>query len=177
MDRALVSGTRCGGSTPLGSNKHKMKESNNQNLLFSNTKNENDNEIVKIFCDGASRGNPGPSAIGVIIYLTKPETKTIKISKRIENGTNNNAEYTALIEALKKCKELNLKKIEINLDSEVIVRQVTGIYKVKDNNLKKLFSQVKDLLNFFEYYKINHIYREKNKTADYLANLALDNKL
>ncbi len=142
----------------------------------------NTTKIARVFCDGASRGNPGRAAIGVVIYLPDREPslfenqneKKIEISQIIPNTTNNVAEYTGLLRGLEKCLELNLKNVEFYLDSELVVRQILKIYKVKDSNLRLLYEEIEILLKKFTSFKIIHIPREKNKEADALANAALN---
>jgi ribonuclease HI len=128
-----------------------------------------------LFCDGAARGNPGPGAIGFVI-LNGAEV-VFEEGKVLGNVTNNVAEYEALIEGLKKSLELGVQSINIKSDSEVIVRQLNGIYKVKMPHLKVLFEIAKELLKKFKQVKIDHIPREQNKHADRLANQALDLKM
>jgi ribonuclease HI len=128
--------------------------------------------IIIINIDGASRGNPGPSAVGVVF---KNGIDTIhEISEYIGNHTNNFAEYTALIKALEISLEKDLKKIEVKSDSELVVKQINKIYKVKDADIKVLFDKASELINKFSDFKITHIPREENLKADKLANNALN---
>lgn len=131
-----------------------------------------------IFCDGGARGNPGPGGIGVVF---KNETgKTLhSISKFIGHSTNNQAEYKALIEGLRHIAERKEKKlfdsISVFLDSELLVRQLTGKYRVKDKDLIPLFAEVQSfILRLALPIEFNHIRREQNKEADSLVNKALD---
>ena len=126
----------------------------------------------KIFCDGASRSNPGDASIGVSISLDGEEIHTI--SRKIGIATNNEAEYQALIDALNYCIENSIKEIEVFLDSNLVVEQVNKNFKVKARNLKVLNSQVENMIKEFEYIEFKHVYREENKRADQLANMALD---
>ncbi len=128
--------------------------------------------IYQIFCDGASRSNPGDASIGVSISLDGKEIHTI--SRKIGIATNNEAEYQALIEALNYCIENSIKEIEVFLDSNLVVEQVNKNFKVKAGNLKVLNSQVENMIKEFEYIEFKHVYREENKRADQLANMALD---
>ena len=128
--------------------------------------------IHQIFCDGASRSNPGDASIGVSISLDGKEIHTI--SRKIGIATNNEAEYQALIDALNYCIENSIKEIEVFLDSNLVVEQVNKNFKVKAGNLKVLNSQVENMINEFEYIEFKHVYREENKRADQLANMALD---
>jgi len=128
--------------------------------------------MLEIFVDGACRGNPGPAAIGVVI---KKDNEVIKeISRDIGNATNNIAEYSALICALKEAKDLKAEDIEVYGDSQLVCRQVLGAYKVKHPNIIPLFEEVKGLIKDFKSFKLTHVLREKNKEADRLANMALD---
>jgi ribonuclease HI len=126
-----------------------------------------------IYTDGGARGNPGPAGIGAVIYNEKKE-KIAEISKYLGIKTNNQAEYQALIEALKKAKELKVNKVEAFLDSELIVKQLKGEYKVKNKDLASLFLEVYNLKHSFSEINFKHVYREYNKEADRLANEAMD---
>lgn len=123
-----------------------------------------------IYTDGASRGNPGPSAIGVVI---KDEQGRViaKISEAIGRTTNNRAEYFALIAGLEEALRLGAERVDLRMDSELIVRQLTGKYRSKE--LKALHKQTHQLLLKFKSYSIQHIPRERNKEADALTRHAL----
>lgn len=123
---------------------------------------------LKIFIDGASRGNPGPAAAGIIIFSS--ENKKIKeISETLGLATNNQAEYLALIRALIEAQKLGAREIEVFSDSELLVNQVKGLYKVRDENLKTLFKIAVWLKSDLKF-SIHHIRREQNTLADNLAN-------
>ncbi len=128
-----------------------------------------------MYCDGASSGNPGKSGIGVVISLADKDTQyadgreKYTISEYIGIATNNIAEYTALLKGLEKAASLGIRKIKIFLDSELLVRQINGIYKVKNKKLMSLWLQVNNILKEFDYYKISHVRRELNSEADSLA--------
>jgi len=126
----------------------------------------------QVFCDGASRSNPGDASIGVSILLDGKEVHAI--SKKIGIATNNEAEYQALIDGLNFCIDNSIKEIDVFLDSNLVVEQVNENYKVKAENLKVLNSKVDELIQEFNFIEINHVYREENKRADQLANMALD---
>ena len=128
--------------------------------------------MYEIYCDGASRSNPGEASVGISILKDKEEIDTIK--KRIGIATNNVAEYLGLIEALKYCVEKNIMEVDIYLDSLLVVQQVNLEYKVKSKKLQEHYNQALDLINKINNIKINHIRREFNKRADQLANQALD---
>ena len=126
----------------------------------------------QVFCDGASRSNPGDASIGVSILFDGKEVHAI--SKKIGIATNNEAEYQALIDGLNFCIDNSIKEIDVFLDSNLVVEQVNKNFKVKAGNLKVLNSKVDELIQEFNFIKINHVYREENKRADQLANMALD---
>lgn len=128
---------------------------------------------LKTFTDGGARGNPGPAGIGVVIKNEKNEV-VYERGKYIGETTNNQAEYQALILALEKAHELKATEVTCYLDSELVVKQVKGEYKVKDSELAKLYLQVWNLKNKFGSISFHHIYREKNIEADALVNSALD---
>ncbi len=131
---------------------------------------------LTVYCDGASRGNPGPAAIGIVIY---ENDKVIKeISQFLGDSlTNNQAEYLAVIESLKQAAELGASEVIVKLDSELAQKQLLGEYKVKNSLLKELWEQVAELVKKFDEVQIVHVPREENKEADRLANQALDKKL
>jgi ribonuclease HI len=129
-----------------------------------------------IHTDGASRGNPGEAGIGVVI--SDPQGRTVKeIKLYLGMATNNVAEYRALIYALEKAWHLGASKVRIYLDSELVVRQMRGEYKVREAHLKILNQQAVEALNHFSKYSIDHIPREENRRADQLANEAIDQKM
>ena len=132
-------------------------------------------EKIVIYTDGGSRGNPGPSAIGYKII--QPSTgEFLCIGEEIGETTNNIAEYTALCESLRVCLCNHVKSVEVYMDSELVVKQIIGNYRVKNINLKPLYEQAKNYISQLSDFSIHHILRGKNKEADRLVNLALDNK-
>ncbi|MBW6432112.1 ribonuclease HI family protein [Patescibacteria group bacterium] len=122
--------------------------------------------------DGGARGNPGPAGIGVLFSDENGEI-VAKFKEYIGEATNNVAEYRALILALDKAKNLECQEIECRLDSELIVKQLKGEYKVKDEKMKDLYAKVQELI-FFKPVNFIHVRREKNKEADTLVNEAID---
>ncbi|MBA7621443.1 Bifunctional protein [subsurface metagenome] len=126
-----------------------------------------------ICADGAARGNPGPAAIGATIKDEQGKL-VASISQRIGTTTNNQAEYKAIITALEKAISLGAKHVELKSDSELVVRQISGKYRVKNANLKPLYQKVKQLIVSLEGFTIAHIPRQQNREADRLANRALD---
>ncbi len=135
-------------------------------------------EKIVVYTDGGSRGNPGPAAIGVVISGIGKEIK--EYSEFLGNKTNNEAEYQAVIFALKKVRQLagrdNLKKteVEMRVDSELIARQLRGEYKVEEKNLQPLFMEIWNLRFDFPHLIFKEIPREENQKADRLVNACLD---
>jgi ribonuclease HI len=128
-----------------------------------------------IYSDGGARGNPGPAGIGVAIYeVGKINNPVFTIGKFIGHTTNNQAEYNALLLGLQEAKKLGAKFLVCYLDSELVVKQLTGLYKIKEAGLKDLAMDVLRLKNTFESVEFKHVPREKNKLADQLVNEALD---
>ena len=130
-------------------------------------------ELITINIDGASKGNPGPSSIGIVFQKGKEQIK--EVSEFIGNHTNNFAEYTALIRALEISIECGFYNIEIKSDSELVVKQINKIYKVKEADIKDLFDKVNSLIEKLSSFKLTHVPREENLRADKLANQALKN--
>ena len=128
--------------------------------------------MYEIYCDGASRSNPGEASIGVSINKDKVEIDTIK--KRIGINTNNVAEYLGLIAALEYCVEKKVNDVKIFLDSLLVVQQVNMEYKVKSKKLQSHYENSLKLIDQIENIEIHHIRREFNSRADQLANQALD---
>ncbi len=129
-------------------------------------------ERVVVNTDGASQGNPGPAAIGAIIKDEQGRVIT-SISQPIGQATNNQAEYGAVIAALEEAIKLGAKQVDIRSDSELVVRQINGQYRVKKASLKPLYQQVKQLQNQLEGFTITHIPGWGNTEAHNLANIAL----
>jgi len=126
------------------------------------------------FCDGACRGNPGKSSIGVVIYHYATKQK-FRYSKYLgDKLTNNYAEYSAVIFCLEKLIEAKIKSFELRADSQLLIRQINGEYSVNSKNIIPLYSKVRELLKNFESYKFIHVLRKYNAEADALANEALD---
>lgn len=132
-------------------------------------------ETITVQFDGGSRGNPGPAGIGVVLR-SEDGTPLITLGRFIGRATNNVAEYRALITGLEKALELGAKRICVRGDSELIVRQMLGQYRVKNADLKDLYDEAQVLYRQFEHARIEHNYRDKNTLADKLANLAMDRK-
>jgi ribonuclease HI len=123
--------------------------------------------------DGGSRGNPGPAGIGVT--LTDERGKPVyELSEFLGVCTNNIAEYTALLRGLTAAKALGANKVMVRSDSELLVRQINGIYRVKNPGIKPLYQKAVELMRAIGDVKVSHTYREGNTRADELANLAMD---
>ncbi|MFA5068558.1 MAG: ribonuclease HI family protein [Candidatus Omnitrophota bacterium] len=130
-------------------------------------------DFLSLYVDGAARGNPGPAGVGIIL---EDENKRIvaNIDKFIGNATNNVAEYTALITGMEEARKLGAKAITINTDSQLLAKQLSGEYRVKNPVLKELHEQARKALIHFDRVIVNNIPREQNKGADKLANKAID---
>src|SRR5688572_14475161 len=118
-------------------------------------------ETLTLQFDGGSRGNPGPAGIGVVIRA-EDGTALVTLGRFIGRATNNVAEYRGLITAMQEALKLGAKKVIIRGDSELIVRQMLGQYRVKNADLKELYNEAQTLLDQFEHAKIEHNLREKN---------------
>jgi len=129
--------------------------------------------ILEVFTDGASRGNPGPASIGVVFKLKDGENLA-EHCETIGRATNNVAEYRAVVAALEHCQRWRIKRVHLNMDSELIVRQLHGTYRVKSQDLRPLYQQVVFLSKGLDEFRIRHIKRDLNGHADALANRALD---
>lgn len=138
-------------------------------------------EKITIYTDGGARGNPGPAAAGAVIFDAKG--KVLKeVSDYLGEQTNNVAEYEALLRVLVAASNMFGKKLEgmrmdIKMDSELIIRQMQGIYKIKEPSLKERYVQIKELIKNIPNISFTHIPREQNKHADRLVNEALDKRL
>ncbi len=124
--------------------------------------------------DGGSRGNPGPAGIGVVIRLG--EVPLVTLGQFIGRATNNVAEYKALITGMRKARELEIENLNIFGDSELVVRQMLGEYRVRNATLRPLFDEARTLFQQFKNATIRHNYRSHNHLADKLANKAMDIK-
>lgn len=127
-----------------------------------------------IHIDGGARGNPGPAAAGVSITTPDGTEALHEAGYWLGELTNNEAEYQGLLHALKAALELGFESVHVRSDSELMVKQIKGEYRVKAANLKPLFGEAREQLSKFPQWSIEHVRREKNKRADQLANLAMD---
>ena len=126
-----------------------------------------------VYSDGASRNNPGPASMGAVVI--DPQGSVLReISERLGVTTNNIAEYRGLLAGLEAALELGARRVEVRMDSELIVRQATGRYRVKHPGLLPLFQQLQELRARFDHIVFAHVPRAMNKHADRLANQALD---
>lgn len=130
------------------------------------------NKLI-IYTDGGARNNPGPAGIGAVIY---DEQKNIvaEISEYIGEATNNQAEYRAVVAAIKKARDLGASELDFYLDSELVVNQLKGNFKIKNKDLAPLFVQIYNTSLDFKKVSYNYVPREMNKEADKLVNIALD---
>ncbi|MGA9117189.1 MAG: ribonuclease HI family protein [Bacteroidota bacterium] len=132
--------------------------------------------ILHAFTDGASRGNPGESGIGILIMTEEGEI-LLTASGYIGVATNNIAEYTALVAMLRRARRLRCTRMIAHSDSELMVRQMRGEYKVKDENLRKQHAKAASLLDELPFpCELRHVPREQNREADRLANLAIETR-
>lgn len=134
-----------------------------------------DVDTLEIFADGGSRGNPGPGAVGAVLF-DKSGKKIEEVSKYIGITTNNVAEYLAVIYGLLEAVHQDAKNVVLNLDSQLVARQLKGEYRVKDQTILKFFDLALNLFREFDTVEINEIPREKNKEADDLVNKAINLK-
>jgi len=125
------------------------------------------------YTDGGARGNPGPSGYGVVIQ-DQSGKKVAALSEYLGHQTNNFAEYQGLIAALEYAVQHNYKALKVISDSELLVRQIKGIYKVKNPTLQDLYARARQLIRKLETFSIDHVLRGKNQEADRLANAAMD---
>lgn len=152
-----------------------MEPTDRQGRLFEGEDAETDRKTglkVRINFDGASKGNPGPASIGAVI-AERPGEILVEISESIGKATNNFAEYSALVRALEEAVRLGATEVDCVSDSELVVRQMTGVYRVKNASLKPLWQKARDLSGQFARFSIRHVPREQNRRADKLASQAL----
>lgn len=128
-----------------------------------------------IYTDGGARGNPGPAALGVAIY-DEQENLIKSFGKYLDEKTNNEAEYEAIIAALEEASKLKAEYVEMRMDSELAMRQLSNIYKVKNHRMQALVLKVRNLETKFKKVTYHHVPREKNKIADAMVNKAIDQR-
>jgi ribonuclease HI len=132
-------------------------------------------DVLYIYSDGGSRGNPGPAGVGVVLTDSRGG-KVVEIAKYIGISTNNVAEYLAVLYGLQEAIFRKTKKVVLNVDSQLVARQLKGEYKVKDQNILKFFDLALNLFREFDKVEIREIPREENKDADALVNKAINLK-
>jgi len=131
---------------------------------------------VRVYSDGAARGNPGPSGAGAV--LVEPSGQIVdRLGKFLGVRTNNYAEYMGLLLGLKRARELGVREIEVFTDSELMIRQLGGRYQVKSTSLRPLYEEALKLLNGFSRVKLVHVPREMNTAADEMSNRAIDERM
>jgi ribonuclease HI len=126
-----------------------------------------------LHADGASRGNPGPSAIAAIIHLPSGQ-ELASVAKRIGRATNNVAEYRAVIEGMKLARDIGVRELTVFVDSELVMKQLTGAYRIRSKDLEPLAHEVAAEVRHFAKCAFKHVKREENREADRMANEALD---
>lgn len=131
---------------------------------------------LKLFSDGAARGNPGPAGAGAV--LMDAEGRVVaRLGRFLGVQTNNYAEYMGLLLGLKHARSLGVKELEVLADSELLIRQLQGRYQVKSPTLRPLYEEARALLGQFSRVKLTHVPREKNKAADEMSNRAIDERM
>jgi ribonuclease HI len=148
----------------------------NQGSLFDGPARVAGPSRLIVFCDGGSRGNPGPAAIGAVVVdpATEPPTVLAEIGERIGKATNNVAEYRAMIAGLAAAAEIGAKQVIVRADSLLVVQQMRGIFKVKHPDMKRLYLEAREQVRRFDRVEFVHVPREENTAADALVNRALD---
>jgi ribonuclease HI len=129
--------------------------------------------VMEVYTDGASRGNPGPASIG-ILFRRQGGEDLAEHCEAIGRATNNVAEYKAVVTALEFCQRWGVKRVHLKMDSELIVRQLLGMYRVKSPDLRPLYQQVVFIIRGLAEFEVSHVRRDQNAHADALANRALD---
>jgi len=127
-----------------------------------------------IHTDGAARGNPGPAGAGAILRDAATGETLAEIAEGLGRATNNVAEWTAVRLALEEARRLGADRVDLRMDSELVARQISGIYRVKHPDLKPIHAAVMELLRALDGYTVGHVPRELNKDADRLSNVAID---
>jgi ribonuclease HI len=126
-----------------------------------------------VYCDGAARGNPGPAGLGV--FITQDDGRLVhEIARGLGEATNNVAEYSALVAGLEWCVANSVDSVKVRADSDLVIKQMQGIYKVKSKNLMRLHNRARELASSLAQVSFEHVRREFNKDADRLANLGVD---
>ena len=129
-----------------------------------------------IHTDGAARGNPGPAGAGAVLRDAADGTTVAEIAEPLGRATNNVAEWTAVLLGLEEARRLGASQVDLRMDSQLVARQISGIYRVKHPDLKPLHAAVMRLLRGFDGYSVGHVPRELNVDADRLSNVAIDGR-
>ena len=156
---------------PLFASRHDSRDQSTPDLFPTRSKSPENHLLAHI--DGGARGNPGPAGYGVVITDASGK-KVAALSEYLGHQTNNYAEYSGLLAALKFAVQNNFRALKVVSDSELMVKQIRGIYKVKNQALKELHQRAQDLISKLDWFQIHHVLREKNREADGLANAAMD---
>jgi ribonuclease HI len=145
-------------------------------LPFAGERGANPVDELILYCDGGSRGNPGPAAIGAVVFdaTVDPPRLVASVSERIGVTTNNVAEYKALIAGLEAVAHLHARVIHVRADSMLVINQLCGRWKVKHANMRPLYEEARALLAAYEVVDLQHVPRAENTEADALVNAALD---
>lgn len=133
-------------------------------------------ERVKIYSDGAARGNPGPAGAGAVI-VAADGTPIAHLGRFLGEATNNYAEYHGLLLGLNRARELGVSEVQVYADSQLVIRQLGGQYRVRNEGLRPLFDEALRLLRGFRKFELHHIPREQNAAADEMSNRAIDEKM
>ena len=131
---------------------------------------------LKLFSDGAARGNPGPAGAGAVLVDAEGQV-VARLGRFLGVQTNNHAEYKGLLLGLEHARGLAVKELEVLADSELLIRQLQGRYQVKSPTLRPLYDEAVALLRHFPRVKLTHVPREKNKAADEMSNRAIDERM
>jgi len=135
-----------------------------------------DHRVLRVYSDGAARGNPGPAGAGAV--LMTPEGEVVeRLGRYLGRNTNNYAEYMGLLLGLERAKELGAEEVHVYADSELLIRQLEGRYQVKAPNLRPLFVEATALLRGFDRVRLAHVRRELNAEADEMSNRAIDERM
>ncbi len=156
--------------------KYLLLDSNKTESLIDHDDVQVSLERVKLYADGGSRGNPGPSSSGFVV-LDKDDKIIVDKGVYLGLTTNNQAEYTALKLGLEECIKLKCTRVDVFMDSLLVINQMKGIYKIKNRELWPIYNNIKNLINNFDEVNFQHVPREFNKLADAAVNRALDEEL
>jgi ribonuclease HI len=169
---AAESGTDASQATEPARSRKSWPELADANELDASPLPREGEPVLEIHTDGASKGNPGPAAIGAV-FRQKSGPLLCTLSEAIGRATNNVAEYRAVIRALELVAGWGVERVHLRVDSELVARQLQGRYRVKSPDLRPLYQQVVHLSRGLDQFKVSHVQRARNAHADYLANQAL----